>query len=387
MAAIDLPRPPFMDSEELRMLEDVMDRFCADHFSPVQREHYRSQGYVDRAVWLAAGQSGLLGTMVPEAYGGPGLDFRFDALLMERLGVNDSLNFALPLHNSVVVPYLINYASEEQKHAWLPACLTGETITAVAMTEPGAGSDLQGMRTSAVRDGDHYVINGQKTFISNGYHANLVIVAAKTDPAAGAKGISLFVVETDKVEGFERGKLLHKLGQEARDTTELFFNDMRVPAENLLGGEEGKGFAMLMTELPKERLVIGWQAIGMIESALSKTIAYTRDRKMFGKTLFDQQNTQFKLAECKTKATIAKIFLYHCTEQLLAKKLDAATASMAKLWITEAQNEIIDECLQLHGGYGYILEYPIAEMYKDARAFRIYGGASEVMKLLIARSL
>ena len=386
MATIDLPRPAFMDSEELRMLEDVMDKFCAEHFTPEKNARYRAQGYVDRDVWLAAGASGLLGTSVPEEHGGPGLDFRFDALLMERLGVNDALNFAQPLHNTVVIPYLVNYGTEEQKAKYLPGAMTGETICAVAMTEPGAGSDLQGMRTTAVRDGDHYVINGQKTFISNGHHASLIIVAAKTDPAAGAKGISLFIVETDKTPGFERGKLLHKLGQESRDTAELFFTDMRVPAENLLGGE-GRGFGMLMTELPKERLVIAWQAVGMMESALAKTIAYVRDRKMFGKTLFDMQNTQFKLAECKTKATIAKSFLYNCTELLLEKKLDAATASMAKLWITEAQGEIIDECLQLHGGYGYILEYPIAEMYKDARGFRIYGGANEIMKLLIARSL
>lgn len=386
MSAIDLPRPSFMDSEELRMLEDVMDKFCAEHFTPEKSSRYRAQGYVDREVWMAAGASGLLGTSVPEEFGGAGLDFRYDALLMERLGVNDALNFAQPLHNTVVVPYIINYGTEEQKRKYLPGTVTGDFICAVAMTEPGAGSDLQGMRTTAVRDGDHFVINGQKTFISNGHHANLIVVAAKTDPSAGAKGISLFIVETDKTPGFERGKLLHKLGQEARDTAELFFADMRVPAENLLGGE-GRGFAMLMTELPKERLVIAWQAIGMIESALEKTIAYTRDRKMFGKTLFDQQNTQFTLAECKTKATIGKAFLYHCTEQLLEKKLDAATASMAKLWISEAQGEIVDECLQLHGGYGYILEYPIAEMYKDARGFRIYGGASEIMKLLIARSL
>lgn len=386
MAAIDLPRPAFMDSEELRMLEDAMDKFCAEHFTPEKSAHYRAQGFVDREVWLAAGASGLLGTSVPEEYGGPGLDFRYDALLMERLGVNDALNFAQPLHNTVVVPYLIRYGTEEQKAKWLPGTMTGETLCAVAMTEPGAGSDLASMRTHAVRDGDDYIINGQKTFISNGHLANLIVVAAKTDPAAGAKGISLFVVETENTPGFERGRLLDKLGQEARDTTELFFNDMRVPAANMLG-EEGRGFSMLMTELPKERLVIAWQAIGMMESALSKTIEYTRERKMFGKTLFDQQNTQFKLAECKTKATIAKSFLYHCTELLLEQKLDAATASMAKLWITEAQGEIIDECLQLHGGYGYILEYPIAEMYKDARAFRIYGGANEIMKLLIARSL
>jgi len=231
------------------------------------------------------------------------------------------------------------------------------------------------------------VINGQKTFISNGLHGSLIIVAAKTDSSAGAKGISLFVVETDKVEGFTRGRLLDKLGQEGRDTAELFFSDMRVPVENLLGGVEGQGFPMLMEKLPQERMVIAWQAMGMIEAALEVTLAYVRERTAFGKRIFDFQNSQFKLAECKTQATIAKVFLYHCTEQLLAGTLDAATASMAKYWITEVQAKIIDECLQLFGGYGYMLEYPIAEMYKDARAYRIYGGANEIMKLLIARSL
>jgi acyl-CoA dehydrogenase len=254
------------------------------------------------------------------------------------------------------------------------------------MTEPSAGSDLQGMRTTARREGDVYILNGQKTFISNGKQASLVIVAAKTDASAGARGISLFVVEPDKAAGFERGRLLHKLGQEGRDTTELFFHDMAVPVENRLG-EEGRGFAMLMEKLPQERLVIAWQAMAMMESALELTVAYTRERKAFGKPLFDQQNTQFVLAGLKTQAATAKAFLYYCTEQLLAGTLDAATASMAKLAVTEAQGRVIDECLQLFGGYGYMLEYPIAEMYKDARGYRIYGGTSEIMKLLIARSL
>jgi acyl-CoA dehydrogenase len=376
-----------MASEELHAFEHAVDRFLDEAASREESVRWREQGAVDRDLWRRAGQAGLLGVSVPEAYGGAGADFRYEAILIERLGLKHALNFALPLHNAVVAPYLIDYATEEQKHRWLPGAVSGETVLAVAMSEPAAGSDLQGIKTTARRDGDCYVINGQKTFTSNGLHACLIVAAAKTDPAAGAKGVSLFVIETEKVEGFKRGRLLEKLGQEGRDTTELFFSDMRVPAENLLGGIEGRGFRMLMEKLPQERLVIGWQAIGMIEAALAATLDYVRERKAFGGTLFDFQNTQFKLAECKTLATVAKTFLYHCTEQLILKKLDAATASMAKLFVTEAQAKIIDECLQLFGGYGYMLEYPIAEMYKDARAYRIYGGANEIMKVLIARSL
>jgi acyl-CoA dehydrogenase len=376
-----------MATEELRAFEHSVDRFLDEVAPREQSTRWREEGAVDREVWRSAGQAGLLGVSVPEAYGGAGADFRYEAILIERLGLKHALNFALPLHNAVVAPYLADYATEEQKHRWLPGAVSGETVLAVAMSEPAAGSDLQGIKTTARRDGDSYIINGQKTFISNGLHAGLIVAAAKTDPAAGAKGVSLFVIETEKVEGFKRGRLLEKLGQEGRDTTELFFSDMRVPAQNLLGGVEGRGFRMLMEKLPQERLVIGWQAMGMIEAALALTLDYVRERKAFGGTLFDFQNTQFKLAECKTLATVAKTFLYHCTEQLLVKKLDAATASMAKLFVTEAQGKIIDECLQLFGGYGYMLEYPIAEMYKDARAYRIYGGANEIMKVLIARSL
>ena len=387
MSAFDLPRPKFMDSEDLRMFEASVDRFLDVHCGPAETTQWRAQGYVSPETWRRAGEAGLLGVSLPEQYGGAGADFRFEAILIERLGIKHALNFAIPLHNSVVAPYLLDYASEEQRRRWLPRVATGEAILAVAMSEPGAGSDLKEIMTNARRDGDQYVLNGQKTFISSGLHASLIIVAAKTDPAAGAKGISLFVVETDKVTGFERGRLLHKLGQEGRDTTELFFSDMRVPAENLLGGIEGQGFRMLMEKLPQERLVIAWQAMGMIEAALTVTLDYVRARRVFGKPLIDIQNTQFKLAECKTQATIAKVFLYDCTERLLGGKLDPATASMAKYWITEAQSKIIDECLQLFGGYGYMSEYPISEMYKDARAYRIYGGANEIMKLVIARSL
>jgi acyl-CoA dehydrogenase len=387
VTAIDVRRPAFMDSEELRIFEGTVDRFLDEYAGPAESARWRNEGAVHKDVWLKAGQAGILGVSIPEAYGGAGADFRYEALLIERLGLKHALNFALPLHNAVVAPYLVQYAGEEQKRRWLPDVVTGKTILAIAMTEPGSGSDVQAMKTSARRDGDHYVINGQKTFISNGLHASLIVVAAKTDATAGARGISLFVVETDKVEGFSRGRLLKKMGQEGRDTTELFFNDMAVPAENLLGGVEGRGFAMLMNKLPQERMVIAWQAMGMIEAALEVTLAYVRERRAFGSPVIEFQNTQFVLAECKTQATVAKVFLYHCTEKLLAGTLDAVTASMAKYWITEAQAKIVDTCLQLFGGYGYMLEYPISEMYKDARGYRIYGGSNEIMKLIIARSL
>jgi acyl-CoA dehydrogenase len=375
-----------MAREEHRMFEDMVRRFLLDHAAPEQTRAWREEGFVDRETWRAAGKAGLLGLCVPAEYGGAGVDFTFDAILMEQLGHHHALNFAIPLHNAVVAPYIVSYGNEEQKRRWLPGVVSGETILAVAMTEPGAGSDLQAMKTSARRVNDEYIINGQKTFISNGAHASLIIVAAKTDPGAGAKGISLFAVETEKTEGFTRGKLLDKIGQEGRDTAELFFSDMRVPAENRIG-PEGGGFAMLMEKLPQERLVIAWQAMAMMDAAIGQTIAYTSERRAFGKVLLDFQNSQFKLAECKTLASIAQTFLYYCTEQLLSGTLDAATASMAKYWITETQGKVIDECLQLYGGYGYMTEYPIAEMYKDARAYRIYGGTNEIMKLLIARSL
>jgi acyl-CoA dehydrogenase len=376
-----------MEAEELSQFADAVSSFLDDHVTPAETARWRAEGAVSTDLWRKAGSAGLLGVSIPEEYGGAGADLRFEIVLMECLGRKHALNFAIPLHNAVVAPYLVKYATEDQKRRWLPGAVTGEILLAIAMTEPGAGSDLQGMRTVARRDGGHYIINGQKTFISNGLHSSLIVVAAKTNPDAGAKGVSLFVVETEGLEGFSRGRLLDKLGQEGRDTAELFFKDVRVPAGNLLGGVEGQGFRMLMENLPQERLVIAGQALGMIDAALAATVAYVKERKAFGRAIFDFQNTQFKLAECATQAKISKVFLDHCVGQHLAGTLDAATASMAKYWITEAQASIIDECLQLFGGYGYMLDYPIANMYKDARAYRIYGGTSEIMKLMIARSL
>lgn len=386
MSGIDLGRPAFLDDEMLLMFENSVNQLLAENAGPKQTALWRSDGIVPRSIWKAAGDLGILGASIPEAYGGSGGDFRFDAILIEQLGRHNALNLAFPLHSAVVAPYILQYGTEEQKLRFLPGVCSGETILAIAMTEPASGSDLQGMKSKAVRNGDHYIINGQKTFISNGHLADIVIVAAKTDPDAGSKSISLFVVDTASTKGFSRGPILEKLGQEGRDTAEMFFADMIVPADCLLG-TEGNGLAMLMSNLPQERLVIAWQAMAMMESALEQTIAYVKDRELFNRKLIEFQNSQFKLAECKMQATVAKVFLHHCTEKLLAGQLDAATASMAKLWITEAQARVIDECLQLHGGYGYMAEYPISQMYKDARGYRIYGGTSEIMKLLIARSL
>ncbi|MGB0262851.1 MAG: acyl-CoA dehydrogenase family protein, partial [Henriciella sp.] len=342
---------------------------------------------VPRDVWYKAGEQGLLLPSAPEQYGGAGGDFRHDAVIIEQLEWQGIAGFGLGLHNAIVAPYIIHYGTEEQKQRLLPKLATGELVCAIAMTEPGTGSDLQNIKTVAQKDGNGYVINGSKTFITNGQTANLILVCAKTDTTKGAKGISIMMVETDEVEGFERGRNLKKIGQPAADTSELFFNDVKVPATALLGEEEGQGFIQLMQQLPQERHIIGIQGIGMIERALKETIAYVKQRKAFGGTIMDFQNTQFKLAECKTEATVAKVFVDHCTEQLLRGELDAATASMSKYWISDLQCKIIDECLQLHGGWGYMDEYPIGQMYQDARVQRIYGGANEVMKMLIARTL
>jgi acyl-CoA dehydrogenase len=285
------------------------------------------------------------------------------------------------------MPYLVHYGTEDQKRRWLPKMASGELISAIAMTEPGAGSDLQGIRTTARRSGNGYVINGSKTFITNGQTANLICVVAKTDPSQGARGISLMFVETDGAEGFERGRNLNKLGQPAQDTSELFFNDVSVPAENLLGLEEGQGFFQLVGQLPQERLNIAVQAMATIERALRLTIEYVKERKAFGKAVIDFQNTQFVLAECKTEATVARVFVNHCIGVHLKGALDAATASMAKYWTTDLEGKIVDRCLQLFGGYGFMDEYPISRMYRDSRIQRIYGGTNEIMKMLIARTL
>jgi acyl-CoA dehydrogenase len=338
-------------------------------------------------MWNKAGEAGLLGLSIPEEYGGAGGDYRHEVVLMEQLGLKGVDGFGISLHNAIVMPYILEYGSEEQKQRWLPRLATGELVGAIAMTEPGAGSDLQGVKTTAKLVGNQYVINGSKTFITNGQTANLIIVVVKTDPEAGARGTSLIIVETDGAEGFERGRNLDKLGHEAQDTSELFFNDVKVPTQNLLGGDEGRGFFQLMGQLPQERLNIAVQGMATIERALELTIAYVKERKAFGKAIIDFQNTQFVLAECKTEATVARVFVNHCIEQHLAGKLDASTASMAKYWVSDLENKIVDRCLQLFGGYGFMNEYPIARMYRDSRVQRIYGGTNEVMKILIARTL
>jgi acyl-CoA dehydrogenase len=289
------------------------------------------------------------------------------------------------LHSDIVAPYIFNYGSEEQKRAWLPRMARGETITAIAMTEPGTGSDLQAIRTTALRKGNELVVNGQKTFITNGGLADLVVVAAKTDTAAGAKGVTLVLVETDR-PGFKRGRNLKKIGQNAQDTAELFFEDVRVPPSNILG-EEGRGFACLMNQLPRERLLVAIGAVAIMEAALAWTVDYTRERKAFGKAIAEFQNTRFKLAEVKTEVTVARVFLDRCLELFLEGKLDATTAAMSKWWLSELDNRVLDTCLQLFGGYGYMLEYPIARAFADARVHRIYAGTTEIMKELVARSL
>jgi acyl-CoA dehydrogenase len=387
MPGVSVPKPAFMAEEDIVIFEDACNRFF-DEFAPESRTaKWREEGIVERVMWNQAAEAGLSCLSIPEEYGGMGGDYRHEVILMEALGKKGVDGFGLSLHNAIVAHYFLNYGTEEQKQRWLPKMATCEYVTAIAMTEPGAGSDLQGVKTTARLDGNQYVINGSKTFITNGQTANLVIVVCKTDPAQGARGTSLLVVETDGCEGFERGRNLDKLGMEAADTSELFFNDVRVPTANLLGGDEGQGFFQLMGQLPQERLNIAVQAIASMERAIDLTIDYVKQRKAFGKALIDFQNTQFKLAECKTEATVARIFVNHCIEQHLAGKLDAATASMAKYWTTDLENKIIDECLQLYGGFGYMAEYPIARMYRDSRVQRIYGGANEIMKVLIARTL
>jgi acyl-CoA dehydrogenase len=387
MAALDIGRADFLKDDEIVIFERSVDRFFEEHAPPSRVESWRRDGIVERSFWREAGEAGLLCLAVPEEYGGPGGDFRHEVVLMEVVARRQVSGFAGSLHNAIVAPYILHYGSEEQKTRWLPKMASGEFIGAIAMTEPGAGSDLQGVRTTARLDGNQYVVNGQKTFISNGQLADLVIVVAKTDPAKGAKGTSLIVVETADAPGFHRGRNLDKIGMEAQDTSELFFEDVRVPTANLLGPQEGLGFAQLMQQLPQERLTIGIGGVAVIERALDDTIAYVKERKAFGQRLIDFQNTQFKLAECKTEATVARVFIDRLIGLHLEGKLDAATASMAKYWVSELENRIVDTCLQLFGGYGYMNDYPIARMFRDSRVQRIYGGANEIMKVLIARTL
>jgi len=373
-------------TEELDVFREQFRRFLAKDLAP-HAERWRKQKMVDRSAWRALGEMGALLPSVPEAYGGLGATFAYDAAVIEDLeSVVSEVTGGVSVHSCIVAHYILSYGSEEQKRRWLPKMATGEFIGAIAMTEPGTGSDLQGVRTTARRQGNSYVINGQKTFITNGQAADLIIAVARTG-GPGAKGLSLIVVEAEGNEGFRRGRNLDKIGLHASDTSELFFDDAVVPPENLLGGEEGKGFAQLMQQLPQERLTLAVGAVAAMERAIKLTTDYTKERKAFGQPIIEFQNTGFKLAERKTEAMIARVFVDWCVERLVAGELDTVTASMAKWWCSQKQVETADECLQLHGGYGYMQEYPISRMFVDARIQKIYGGTNEIMKLLISRSL
>ncbi len=383
---LDIPATGWRLDEEVSIFSDSVGQFfekeCAPHVP-----QWRKYGIFPKEMWLKAGEMGILGTSVSEEYGGMGGDFRHEAIIAEQMGWKGIDGFGITLHNGIIAPYIESFGTEEQKQKYLPKIATGEIITAIAMTEPGTGSDLQNIKTTAKKNADGYVLNGSKTFISNGQNANLILVCAKTDPTEGAKGVSIMLVETEGAAGFERGRNLEKIGQHAADTSELFFNDVQLGPDAVLGGKEGMGFSQLMQKLPQERHIIGVQGMATIERAIHVTVEYVKQRKAFGKTIWDFQNTQFKLAECKTEATVAKVFVDRCTDLLLENKLDSATASMSKYWVSDLQCKIVDECLQLHGGYGYMDEYPIAQMYADSRVQRIYGGANEVMKMLIARTM
>ena len=372
------------DAEALA-LGQLADTFFAKEVIP-HLARFDAQKQVDRALWNRAGEVGLLCASIPTVYGGGGGSFAHEAAVLEAQAHAGDTAFGIGVHSGIVAHYLLAYGTEDQKRRWLPGMASGALVGAIAMTEPGAGSDLKTLSTKAIRTDDGFVLNGMKTFISNGALCDLVIVAVKTDPSAGARGVSLIVVETADAKGFSRGRTLDKLGMHGQDTAELVFEDVLVPHANLLG-EEGKGFGMLMNQLRQERLVIGLQGVAAMETALEETIRYTKSRQAFGGSLFDLQHTRFELAECATLAHAGRVFIDSCIERHLAGELDTPTASMAKWWLTELQTLVIDRCLQLFGGYGYMKEYLISRLYIDARVQKIYGGANEVMKDVIARSL
>jgi acyl-CoA dehydrogenase len=377
-----IPRTLFTPEHET--FRDSVRRFLEAEVKP-HDEKWQEQGYADKAVWKKAGENGYLCMSMPEEYGGSGADKLFSMVLIEEQARINNSSLGWGLHSEIVAPYLLNYGSDALKKKYLPKMAAGEMIGAIAMSEPGAGSDLQSVKTSAIKKGDKYVVNGSKTFITNGWNCDLVIVVAKTDPAKGAKGTSLVVVDTS-MQGFAKGKRLKKMGLKGQDTAELFFDNVEVPAENLLG-QENNGFIYLMQELPWERMQIAIGAAAKCEAALGWTIAYVNDRKAFGKPVAGFQNTRFKLAEIATEVQVMRVFVDRCMELLLEKKLDTATASMAKLWATDMEGKVLDECLQLHGGYGFMWEFPISQAYVDARVTRIYGGTNEIMKEVISRSL
>jgi acyl-CoA dehydrogenase len=372
-------------TDEVAIYRDNVARFVATEMLPMDAL-WRSQHHVGREIWRRAGELGLLCADIPTEYGGAGGDFRHEVVLYEELARRGLSGFGQGVH-SIAAHYLLNHGTERQKREYLPRLASGELIGAIAMTEPAAGSDLRGIRTRAQRDGDHYVVNGSKIFITNGYLAGLVLLVVKTDPELGSKGISILIVETAGLAGYRVGDFLDKLGQKAQDTTELFFDDMRVPAENVLGGEEGRGLHQLMSDLPYERIIIAVQAVATMEGALAETLRYTRERSAFGQPIAEFQNTRFKLAEVATIARIARTFVDRCIEDIVNGRLDTTTASMAKWWTTDMLQQVLDECVQLHGGYGYMNEYLVARMFADARVTRIYGGTNEIMKEVIARSL
>jgi len=380
-------RSPWID-DELAMLEEHVDRFMESELAP-QRERWDRDGRVDRDAWRQAAEMGLLCASIPADYGGGGGTMAHEAVIQQaatRAGIGGSFGVGNMIHSAIVAHYILAYGSEEQKQRWLPAMARGERLGAIAMTEPGAGSDLQNVRTraSAVQGG--WLLSGAKTFISNGQTADLIVVAARTGEASGGKGVSLLVLETDRAEGFRRGRNLEKIGLHGQDTSELFFDDVFVPADNLLG-TKGGGFGQLMHQLAWERLVIALDAVVNMERAVQLTTDYVRERKAFGKPLMEFQNTQFVLADCATQASVGRAFVDSLMVKLLAGTLDAVTAAKAKLWCTDTQCKVIDACQQLFGGYGYMAEYPIARLFADARVSRIYGGANEIMKLIIARAL
>ncbi|WP_300537420.1 acyl-CoA dehydrogenase family protein [Sphingosinicella sp.] len=379
---LDTARRTAFDEDHALFRDSVRKFFDRELYPNLDR--WEHEGIVDRNFWRACGEAGLLCPQVPEEYGGLGLDYRYNAVIGEELCYAGS-SAGITLHSDIVVDYIINYGSEDQKRRWLPGMVSGEVITAIAMTEPGAGSDLQGVKTTAKRDGNHYVVNGSKTYITNGQNADLIIVVAKTDPSQGAKGTSLILVEADR-EGFARGRNLDKIGQHSADTSELFFNDVRVPITNCIG-EENMGFIYLMKQLPQERLQIALSGQAVAQRAFDEAVKFTKERKAFGKTVFDFQNTKFTLADLATKLQVGWAHLDWALKRHVEGKLTAAEASAAKLWHTELQWDACDLSLQLHGGAGYMNEYPIARLWRDARVQRIYGGTSEIMKEVVSRAI
>ena len=371
-------------SEDHRIFRESFRRFVENEIVP-HHGRWEDQGYVDREIWTKAGANGYLCMSMPEEYGGAGADKLYSIVMFEELSRVNATGIGFGLHSEIVAPYVLRYGTEEQKRHYLPKMATGEVITAIAMSEPGAGSDLQGVKTTAIDQGDHYLVNGSKTFITNGWHADMVIVVAKTNPSAGAKGTSLVLVDQG-MPGFQKGKRLKKVGLKAQDTSELFFDNVKVPKSQRLGNE-GEGFIALMQQLPWERMQIAIQGAANAQAAIDWTVQYVKDRKVFGTTVASYQNTRFKLAEMKTEVQIAQVFVDRCIELLLEDKLDTATASMAKYWVSDLQCKVIDECVQLHGGYGFMWEYPIARAYADSRVQRIYGGTNEIMKEVITRSM